>query len=105
MKAHIGVDSRTKLIHSVAATAANVHDRQVLPSCCMDRRLAYGTTRACSRMKSKVRAKVEYVFLVSKRIFGWPKVRYRGLAKNTHWAVHQLRVGESVRGSTASCLR
>ncbi|MDF0665656.1 MAG: IS5 family transposase [Nitrospira sp.] len=31
MKAHIGVDSQTKLIHSVTATAANVHDRQVLP--------------------------------------------------------------------------
>ncbi len=30
MKAHIGVDSRTKLIHSVAATSANVHDSQVL---------------------------------------------------------------------------
>ena len=44
MKAHIGVDSRTKLIHSVAATAANVHDSQVLPSCCMDRRPACGAT-------------------------------------------------------------
>ena len=31
MKAHIGADSRTKLIHSVAATAANVHDSQLLP--------------------------------------------------------------------------
>ena len=31
MKAHIGVDTRTKLIQSVAATAANVHDSQVLP--------------------------------------------------------------------------
>lgn len=30
MKAHIGVDSRTKLIHSVVATPANVHDSQVL---------------------------------------------------------------------------
>jgi IS5 family transposase len=30
MKAHIGVDSNTKLIHSVVATAANVHDSQVL---------------------------------------------------------------------------
>lgn len=30
MKAHIGVDSRTKLIHSVVATAANVHDSQAL---------------------------------------------------------------------------
>jgi IS5 family transposase len=31
MKGHIGVDSQTKLIHSVAATAANVHDSQLLP--------------------------------------------------------------------------
>ena len=31
MKAHIGVDSRHKLIHSVAATAANVHDSHLLP--------------------------------------------------------------------------
>jgi len=30
MKAHIGVDSKNKLIHSVAATAANVHDSQLL---------------------------------------------------------------------------
>jgi len=30
MKAHIGIDSKTKLIHSVAVTAANVHDSQVL---------------------------------------------------------------------------
>jgi len=30
MKAHIGVDSKSKLIHSVVATAANVHDSQVL---------------------------------------------------------------------------
>jgi IS5 family transposase len=31
MKAHIGVDSRTKIIHSVAASAANVHDCLALP--------------------------------------------------------------------------
>lgn len=31
MKAHIGVDSRTKLIHAVAVTAANVHDATCLP--------------------------------------------------------------------------
>ena len=30
MKGHIGVDSKSKLIHSVVATAANVHDSQVL---------------------------------------------------------------------------
>jgi IS5 family transposase len=31
MKAHLGMDSRTKLIHSLATTAASVHDSQVLP--------------------------------------------------------------------------
>jgi IS5 family transposase len=31
MKAHVGVDSQTKLIHSVVATAANVADSAVLP--------------------------------------------------------------------------
>ena len=30
MKAHIGVDSRTKLIHSVVGTSANVHDSRVI---------------------------------------------------------------------------
>jgi IS5 family transposase len=30
MKAHIGVDSQTKLIHHVVATAANVHDSVIL---------------------------------------------------------------------------
>jgi IS5 family transposase len=40
---------------------------------------------ARNRTKLKVRAKVEHVFLVMKQIFGWDKVRYRGLAKNTNW--------------------
>ena len=120
MKAHIGVDSRTKLIHSVAATAANVHDSQVLPELLHGQETrvwgdaAYSgqrdviqqhvpgaksfvqtkahrhrplseTERARNRTKSKVRANVEHVFLVMKQIFGWAKVRYRGLAKNTNW--------------------
>ena len=33
--------------------------------------------------KASVRAKVEHPFLKVKRIFGYAKVRYRGLAKNT----------------------
>ena len=32
--------------------------------------------------KSKVRAKVEHVFRILKRVFGFDKVRYRGIAKN-----------------------
>ena len=30
LKAHIGVDSKNRLIHSVVVTAANVHDSQIL---------------------------------------------------------------------------
>ena len=38
--------------------------------------------RAKNRTKSKVRARVEQVFAVVKRLWGFTKVRYRGLAKN-----------------------
>ena len=38
--------------------------------------------REKNRTKSKVRAKVEHAFLVIKRIFGFAKASYRGLAKN-----------------------
>jgi len=34
-------------------------------------------------MKASIRAKVEHPFRVLKRQFGFTKVRYRGLAKNT----------------------
>ena len=37
-----------------------------------------------NRSKSSVRAKVEYPFRILKRVFGFDKVRYRGLAKNHH---------------------
>ena len=36
------------------------------------------------RNKSSVRSKVEHPFLILKRIFGFTKTVYRGLAKNTH---------------------
>ena len=38
--------------------------------------------RAKNRNKSKIRARVEHVFAVVKRLWGFAKVRYRGLAKN-----------------------
>ena len=38
--------------------------------------------RIVNRIKSKVRSRVEHVFAVVKRQFGFSKVRYRGLAKN-----------------------
>jgi IS5 family transposase len=40
--------------------------------------------RARNRTKSKVRAKVEHAIGVIKRVFGFAKVRYRGLDKNAH---------------------
>lgn len=36
------------------------------------------------RMKTKVRSKVEHAFYTMKKQFGYGKVRYRGLAKNTN---------------------
>ena len=57
------------------------------------------------RVKAQVRARVEHPFRVVKRQFGYVKVRYRGLAKNTApvttlfalsnlWMVrHTVRVG------------
>jgi IS5 family transposase len=40
--------------------------------------------REKNRTKAKVRAKVEHALGVIKRVFGFAKVRYRGLFKNTH---------------------
>jgi IS5 family transposase len=119
MKAHIGVDSKTKQIHSVAVTAANVHDSQVLEDLLHgDETRVWGDSayegqkdvlrehapdaqdfthekgrrnhplsdaaKGRNRTKSKVRAKVEHVFGVIKCVFGFTKVRYRGLNKNAH---------------------
>jgi len=119
MKAHIGVDSKLKLIHSVAATAANVHDSQLLPDLLHGKETRVWGDSAYTgqgevirehahraqdfthqkgyrnrplseadatrnRTKSRVRAKVEHPFLVLKRIFGFNKVRYRGLDKNAN---------------------
>ena len=48
------------------------------------RQLEPGSDEALSeRFKASVRAKVEHPFLRVKRVFGYGKVRYRGLAKNT----------------------
>ena len=119
MKAHIGADSQTKLIHSVVATPANVHDSQVLIDLLHgEETRVWGDAaytgqrdiirerapkardftqqkatrhrplteyqRTTNRTKSSVRAKVEHIIGVIKRVFGFAKVRYRGLAKNAH---------------------
>jgi IS5 family transposase len=117
MKAHIGVDNQTKLIHSIAVTAANVHDSQLLGDLLHgdetrvwgdsaytgQKKLLYEKSpdakdftqkkgsryrklteaeQSANRYKSKTRSRVEHVFGVMKRQFGFTKVRYRGLDKN-----------------------
>ena len=48
------------------------------------RRLDRGSELALAeKRKASIRAKVEHPFLYLKRQFGYSKVRYRGLAKNT----------------------
>lgn len=119
MKAHVGVDSKTKFIHTILASAANVADRDALPYLLhgketrvwgdqayqgqravirraaprardfTNRRYRFGgrideRVKACNRHKSSVRAKVEHSIGIIKRVFGFQKVRYRGLAKNLH---------------------
>ena len=119
MKAHLGVDSKTKLIHSVAATPANVHDSRVLPDLlhgeetrvwgdsayagqtevirrCAPRAKDFTQKRGHrhrplsederrrNRNKSRVRAKGEHPLLILKRVFGFNKVRYRGIDKNAN---------------------
>lgn len=40
--------------------------------------------RQLNRRKSGVRAKVEHVFRILKRVFGFDTMRYRRIAKNHH---------------------
>ncbi len=117
MKAHVGVDSASKLIHAAAVSSANVADAHLLPELLhgreqkvwgdsgyrgqsavigqlapeaedlTHRRWRFKTysnpyERAQNRVKSKTRSRVEHVFHTLKRVFGFTKVRYRGLKKN-----------------------
>jgi transposase, IS5 family len=119
MKAHIGVDSKTKIIHSIKVSAANVADALALPHLLHGKetrvwgdqayrgqraemrkvaprardfttqRYRWGKrideqVKATNRTKSSIRSKVEHTIGVIKRVFGFQKVRYRGLAKNLH---------------------
>jgi len=123
MKAHIGADAESGLVHTVRTTSGNVHDvtegNSLLHG---EETLAYGDAgyqgidkRAdakdtvswqiamrpgkrkllnkeneadalidqAEKLKAGIRAKVEHPFRVIKRQFGYVKVRYRGLKKNT----------------------
>jgi transposase, IS5 family len=122
MKAHIGVDAQSGLVHTVAGTAANVNDLNMAGALLHgDEEVAFGdagyqgvhkrpeaqgptwhvamrrglrrklnpyietdfVAERVEKMKAGIRAKVEHPFRVVKQQFGFTKVRYRGLAKNT----------------------
>jgi IS5 family transposase len=125
MKAHVGTDADSGLVHTVIGTAANVADITCAQALLHgEERVAYadagytgiqkredaagqtgrrswlvaikrgkikrlpeGEIKELSlqieRLKAQVRAKVEHAFHVVKNLFGYRKVRYRGLSKNT----------------------
>jgi transposase, IS5 family len=123
MKAHIGADADSGLVHTVRGTSGNVHDvvegnsllhgEETVVFCDagyqgVDKRpdakqavkwhiaMRPGKRRALNmdnaadalldqaeKLKAGIRAKVEHPFRVIKRQFGYVKVRYRGLKKNT----------------------
>ena len=123
MKAHIGVDADSGLVHTVRGTSGNVSDIAEANSLLHgEENVAFGDagyqgvekrpdatkditwhvamrpgkrkvlnieneadalTHKAEKLKAGIRAKVEHPFRVIKRQFGFVKVRYRGLKKNT----------------------
>jgi IS5 family transposase len=118
MKAHIGVDAKSGLVHTVKTTTGKVHDAKMTDDliraddtiilgdkgyvsderkratrargitwAVKDKRKPGRVLSSSQKRRNKkygvVRAKVEHVFRVIKCQFGYRKVRYRGLFKNT----------------------
>lgn len=59
MKMHIGVDSRTGLVHSAVVTAANVHDKHPLPKLLHGREQRVYGDSAYASQKELIRTKAE----------------------------------------------
>ncbi len=124
MRAHIGADAGSGLVHTVIGTAANVSEvTQAAALLHGEEEVVFGDSgyrgidkreeakdlditwhiammpskrsaldpnskrdrllEKAEKLKASVRAKVEHPFRVVKQQFGYAKVRYRGLAKNT----------------------
>jgi IS5 family transposase len=80
-----GYQGCTAIIKAAAPEARDFTNRRV--------RFADGVDEAerlRNRTKSRTRARVEHPFLVLKRLWGFAKVRYRGLAKNANRAFTAL---------------
>lgn len=120
MKAHIGADADSGLVHTVVGSTAKLGDAKVCEQLLHgDEQIVLGDRgyssktrgldaprqegqplyampfmrkpkqdlpedqRQANRLLASLRAKVEHPFRVLKRQFGYTKVRYRGLEKNT----------------------
>jgi transposase, IS5 family len=73
--------SQKALIHSKAPKARDFTNQRTRRAGEVDE-----VQRGKNRNKSRIRARVEHVFAVVKRLWGFTKVRYRGLAKNANRA-------------------
>ena len=69
--------SQKELIHSKAPKAKDFTNKRT-----RYKGLVNEIERARNQNKSRIRARVEHVFCVVKRLWGFTKVRYRGLQKN-----------------------
>jgi IS5 family transposase len=69
--------SQKDLIHSAAPNAKDFTNQRTRRNGVVSE-----TLKSRNRNKSKIRARVEHVFGVVKRLWGFGKVRYRGLQKN-----------------------
>src|SRR6202051_363325 len=74
-----GYQGQTEAIHEAAPHAQDMTCRRTKFKNYIDEEAKRKNTT-----KSKVRAKVEHVFRILKRVFGFDRVRYRGIAKNHH---------------------
>ena len=102
MKAHIGVDAHSGLVHTVHGISGNMADVTEVNSLPQGEEIevfsdAPGQTqsagqrkkpsgrpdRPAEKIKVGIRAKVEHPFKLLKRQFGYTKVRHRELKKNT----------------------
>lgn len=73
----MGYQGQTEVIHAAAPNAQDMTSQRARYKGCVDE-----VKRRKNRTKARVRSKVEWPFWVLKRVFGFVKVRYRGLKKN-----------------------
>lgn len=75
-----GYQGQTYAIQVIAPHAQDMTSRRIKTKAGIDEK-----EKRKDHTKARVRAKVEWSFRIVKRVFGFTKVRYRGLKKNYEW--------------------